>query len=165
MKCVLLLLLVTNLSGQSARQDQSRRPGAWQLKEPTSVEGALDSTLAALRERDASQSRLSQQLAHVMMRVADNDRQPAWPVLVSFTDKLTRELTGRQLDIVQIRTIRDCLIGVMRRAGTSTAGLASRLQQTFAAIGIDSSKTQLVVTDFIAVGEAVRGPDDSPVRQ
>jgi hypothetical protein len=30
-------------------------------------------------------------------------------------------------------------------------------------IGIDSSKTQLVVRDFIAVREAVQGPDDSPL--
>jgi len=30
-------------------------------------------------------------------------------------------------------------------------------------IGIDSSKTQPVVRDFIAVREAVQGPDDTPL--
>lgn len=105
------------------------------MKQPTSVEQALDATLAALKERNASQSRLSQQLAHVIMRLADNDRRPSWPVVVSFTDKLTRELIGSQLNSAQITTIRDCIIGVMRRAGTSTAGLASRLQQTLAGLG------------------------------
>jgi hypothetical protein len=59
--------------------------------------------------------------------------------------------------------MRECLIEVMRRTGTSNAGLASRLQQTLIGIGIGSEKTQLIVRDFIALREAVQGPDDSPL--
>jgi hypothetical protein len=138
-------------SSQSVRQEVSSTP-----------EQALDSTLATLKE-GASQSHLSQGLAHVMMRLAeDNPREP-WPVLVSFTDKLARELTGRQLNNAQITAMRECLIEVMRRTGTSNAGLASRLQQALIGIGIGSEKTQLIVRDFIALREAVQGPDDSPL--
>jgi len=98
-----------------------------------------------------------------MMRLAEDNPRELWPVLVSFTDKLTRELTGRQLNNAQITPMRECLIEVMRRTGTSNAGLASRLHQTLIGIGIGSEKTQLIVRDFIALREAVQGPDDSPL--
>jgi len=149
----------------------SPRPAAAQFNpaSPQSVrsstpEQALDSTLVTLKEGRASQRDLSQELAHVMMRLTENNHQPPWPVVVSFADKLTRELIGRQLNNAQITAMRECIVEVMRRTGTSNAGLASRLQQTLIVIGIDSSKTQLVVRDFIAVREAVQGPDDTPLR-
>jgi hypothetical protein len=144
-------------SPQSVRQDQSIAAVS------STPEQALDLTLVTLKEGRASQSHLSQELAHVMMRLAENNRQPPRPVVMSFTDKLTRELIGRQMNNAQITTMRECIVDVMRRTGTSNAGLASRLQQTLIGIGIDSSKTQLVVRDFIAVREAVQGPDDSPL--
>jgi hypothetical protein len=152
-------------SPQSVRQDESKPTTGEMVKQVSSTpEQALDSTLVTLKEGRASQSHLSQELAHVMMRLAENNHQPPWPVVVSFTDKLTRELSGRQMNNAQITTMRECIVEVMRRTGTSNAGLASRLQQTLIGILIDSSKTQLVVRDFIAVREAVQGPDDSPLR-
>jgi len=72
-------------------------------------------------------------------------------------------LIGRQMNNAQITTMRECIVEVMRRTGTSNAALATRLQQTLIGIGIDSSKTQPVVRDFIAVREAVQGPDDTPL--
>jgi hypothetical protein len=152
-------------SPQSVRQDESKPAsgGLWGKQVSSTPEQALDSTLVALKEGRASQSHLSQGLAHAMMRLAADNRQPPWPVLVSFTDKLTRELTGRQLNNAQITAMRECLIEVMRRTGTSNAGLASRLQQTLIGIGIGSEKTQLVVTDLISLREAIQGPDDSPL--
>jgi hypothetical protein len=144
-------------SPQSVRQDQSKPTVS------STPEQALDSTLVTLKEGHASQSHLSQELAHVMMRLAENNRQPPLPIVVSFTDKLTRELIGRQMNNAQITTMRECIVEVMRRTGTSNAALATRLQQTLIGIGIDSSKTQPVVRDFIAVREAVQGPDDTPL--
>ena len=152
-------------SPQSVRQDESKPAGGglWGKQVSSTPEQALDSTLATLKEGRASQSHLSQGLAHVMMRLAEDNPRELWPVLVSFTDKLTRELTGRQLNNAQITPMRECLIEVMRRTGTSNAGLASRLHQTLIGIGIGSKKTQLIVRDFIAIREAVQGSDDSPL--
>ncbi|HKN75026.1 MAG TPA: hypothetical protein VJW94_07605 [Candidatus Acidoferrum sp.] len=152
-------------SPQSVHQDESKPTGGGLRVEQVSstAEQALDSTLVTLKEGRASQSHLSQELAHVMMRLAENNHQPSWPVVVSFTDKLTRELISRQMNSAQIAMMRECIVEVMRITGTSNAGLASRLQQTLIGIGIESSKTQLVVRDFIAVREAVQGPDDSPL--
>jgi hypothetical protein len=152
-------------SPQSVRQDEPKPAGGglWEKQGSSTPVQALDSTLVTLNEGRASQSHLSQGLAHVMMRLAEDNRRPPWPVLVSFTDKLTRELTGRQLNNAQMTAMRECLIEVMRRTGTSNAGLASGLQQTLIGIGMGSEKTQLIVRDFIALREAVQGPDDSPL--
>ena len=152
-------------SPQSVGRDDSRPPGGglWVKQVSSTPEQALDSTLLTLKEVRTWQNHLSQGLAHVMMRFAEDSDRPPWPVVVSFTDKLTRELTGRQLNNAQITAMRECLIEVMRRTGTSNAGLASRLHQTLIGIGIGSEKTQLIVRDFIALREAVQGPDDSPL--
>src|SRR5258706_5491331 len=139
-------------------------PASPQSVRSSTPEQALDSTLVTLKEGRASQRDLSQELAHVMMRLTENNHQPPWPVVVSFADKLTRELIGRQLNNAQITAMRECIVEVMRRTGTSNAGLASRLQQTLIVISIDSSKKQLVVRDFISVRVAVQGPDDTPLR-
>jgi hypothetical protein len=150
---------------QSVRQDELKPAGrGWVKRVSSTPEQALDSTLVTLKEGRAWQSHLSQGLAHVMMRFAEDSDRPPWPVVVSFTDKLTRELIGKQPNSAQTTAMRECIVEVMRRTGTSNAGLASRLRQPLIGIGIDSSKTQLVVRDFIAVRETVQGPDDSPVR-
>jgi hypothetical protein len=152
---------------QSVRQDEFKPAGGGlRLKQVSSTpEQALDSTLVTMKEGRASQSHLSQGLAHVMMRLVEDGYRPPWPVVVSFTDKLTRELIGKQPNSAQSTAMRECIVEMMRRTGTSNAGLASRLQQTLIGIGIDSSKTQLVVRDLIAVREAVQGPDDSPLEK
>src|SRR5437773_4232164 len=140
-------------SPQSVGRDDSRPPGGglWVKQVSSTPEQALDSTLETLKEGRASQSHLSQGLAHVMMRFAEDGDRPPWPVVVSFTDKLTRELIGKQPNSAQTTAMRECIVEVMRRTGTSNPGLASRLQQTLTGIGIDSSKTQPAVRDFIAV--------------
>ena len=150
---------------QSVRRDEFKPAGVGlRMKQVSSTpEQALDSTLVTLKEVRTWQNHLSQGLAHVMMRFAEDSDRPPWPVVVSFTDKLTRELIGKQPNIAQTTAMRECIVEVMRRTGTSNAGLASRLQQALFGIGIDSSKTLLVVRDFIAVREAVQGPDDSPL--
>ncbi len=157
--CVLLALIY------SPRQTAAQvNPASPQVKRESSTpEQALDSTLVTLKEGRASQSHLSQELAHVMMRFAEDSDRPPWPVVVSFTDKLTRELIGKQPNSAQTTAMRECIVEVMRRTGTSNTGLASRLRQTLIGIGIDSSKTQLLVRHFIAVREAVQGPDDFPL--
>ena len=152
-----LSVLLPLIYSHGATAAQSNSPS------PQSVEQALDSTLVKLKEGRASQSRLSQELANLMMRLAENDHQPPRPVVVSFADKLTRELIGRQLNNAQITAMRECIVEAMRRTEMSNTGLAIRLQQTLIGIGIDPSKTQLIIRDFIAVREAVQGPDDSPL--
>jgi len=150
-----LFLFVLSLSGQSVREDEATR----------ATLSKLNSTLMALKDAGASQASLSQQLVDEMMSLAENEHRPSRPVVTSFADELTRELTGRGLNSAQITAMRQCIVEVMHRTGTSNLDLASRLQETLAGIGIGSSRRQLIVRNFIAVREAIRGPDDSPLRQ
>jgi len=98
-----------------------------------------------------------------MMSLAESDSRPPRPVVARFADELTSALIGRKLSSDQMTTVQQSIIEVLRRSGTSNLGLANRLQETLTALGISSSKTQLVLREFIAVGEAVQGPDDSPL--
>ena|SRR2546421_13103872 len=150
---------------QSVRRDEFKPAGGglWVKRVSSTPEQALDSTLVTLEEGHAWQNHLSQELAHVMMRFADDGHRPPWPVVVSFTNKLTRELIGKQPNSAQTIAMRECIVEVMRRTGTSNLNLASRLRETLAGIGVNSSKTQLVVRDFIVLREAVQGPDDTPL--
>ena len=128
-------------------------------------QAAIDSTLAALKEKGASQSRLSEQLAHAMMQLADKDRQPPWALVAIFADNLTRDLVGNQLTGRQDTALRECLSEAMRRTGTSNARLATRLQEILAAVALKSSRTQAIINDFIRLRESVQGPDDISNRQ
>jgi hypothetical protein len=150
---------------QPVRYDE-RTPvtgGLW-LMQQASERAAIDSTLAALKEKGASQSRLSEQLAHAMMRLADKDHQPPWPLVVSFADNLTRDLLGNQLTTAQNTALRECLSEAARPTGTSNARLATRLQEILAAAGLKPWKSQLIIDEFIKLRESIQGPDDIPVR-
>jgi hypothetical protein len=156
MKCVLscVFLFVVSMSGQSVREDGGTAAAI----------GKLNSTLVTLKDAGASRASLSQQLVDEMTSMAETGHRPPRPVVASFADELTRGLIGRKLNSAQMTAIQQCIVEVVRRAGTSNLGLANRLRETLISSGIDSSKTQLIVRNFIAVGEAVQGPDDSPLR-
>jgi len=48
----------------------------------------------------------------------------------------------------------------MRAGNVTNFRLAQRLRESLAALGANEANTDLVVRRFVAVGEAVRGPDD-----
>src|SRR5437879_1986393 len=141
---------------QSVRQDELKPAGRGWVKRvaSTPAEQALNSTLAALKEGNTSQGDLSQQLAHVMMRFAEDADRPPWPVVVSLTDKLTRELVGKQPNSDQKTAMRECIIEVMRREGTSNADLGSRIQDMIVGCRNDGWKVEIVCDGFYAGQEA-----------
>lgn len=125
---------------------------------------AIDSALAALQERGASPSRLSEQLAHAMMALVDKNHQPPWPLVAILAHNLTRDLLGNQLTAAQNTALRGLLSEAMRPTGTSNTRLASHLQEVLAAARLSPWKSQLIISDFIKLRESVQGPDDLPVR-
>ena len=96
--------------------------------------------------------------------VEEKDHRPPWPLVTTFADNLTHELRGKQLTNAQNTALRECLSEAVHRTGTSNARLASRLQGILATGGLTSSKTQVIISDFIKLREFVQGPDDLPVR-
>jgi len=137
--------------------------GWWVMQQPSEYT-AIDSALAALKEKGASQSRLSEQLAHAMMALVDKNHQPPWPLVAILADNLTRDLLGNQLTAAHDTALRELLSEAMRPTGTSNTRLASHLQEVLAAARLSPWKSQLIVSDFIKLRESVQGPDDIPVR-
>ena len=99
-----------------------------------------------------------------MMRLADKDHQPPWPLVVSFADNPTRDLLGNQLTTAQNTALRECLSEAARPTGTSNARLATPLQEILAAAALKPWKSQLIIDEFIKLRESIQGPDDIPVR-
>jgi hypothetical protein len=145
-----LLLFAIGLNGQAVRENDA----------DSAAISKLNSALMALNDARASQASVSEQVVEGMMLLADNEERPLRPVVERFADGLIRELVGKHLNSDQLTAIRQCIVGVMHRTGASNLNLATRLQETLTSIGIASWKKQLIVKDFIKVGEAVRGPDD-----
>ena len=123
----------------------------------------LNDTLMALKDPGASRASLSRQLVDEMMSLAEKDHQQVRPIVAAFADELTGALIGQKLNKSQISAVQQAIVEIMRRFGSSNES-ACHLQETLTAIGTGYSKTQLIVRDLIAVGEAVRGADDSPLR-
>ena len=125
----------------------------------------LDSTLTALKNASAPPGSLSRQLAEIMMTLAVPDSQPARSEVVGFTDEFTRALAGTRFSNDQMAALRQCLVDVMHTAGTSNFALARRLQDILTAIRVDDRKASLVIRRFLAIREAVRGPDDTGIER
>jgi hypothetical protein len=166
MKCLLscCLLLAIGESQPVSHDEPIPVAERWWLMQQPSEDATINSTLAALKQAGASESRLSQQLAHAMMGLTEKDHRPPWPLVTTFADNLTHELLGKQLTNAQNTALRECLSEAVHRTGTSNARLASRLQGILATGGLTSSKTQVIISDFIKLREFVQGPDDLPVR-
>ena len=99
-----------------------------------------------------------------MMRLADKDHQPPWPLVVSFADNPTRDLLGNQPTTAQNTALRECLSEAAKPTGTSNARLATPLQEILAAAALKPWKSQLIIDEFIKLRESIQGPDDIPVR-
>ena len=119
----------------------------------------LSAILQALKDNREPSPSLSNQLAGVMMAMAQPSHPPSLPAVASFADVLTTALTGKYLTSTDVIVLRGSIADVLRSSG-ATFIPASRLLETLTANGIDSSKTQEIVKRYIAIGEEVRGPDD-----
>jgi hypothetical protein len=146
-------LIALSLHSQTVRESQV----------PTTTSSKINDILVALKDPNVSRASLSQQLVDQMISLAEKGRQPPRPIVTAFTDELTGALKGRKLDKSQITSMQQSIVEMMQEPVSSNLEPACHLRETLTAIGIDNFKIQLIVRDFIAVGEAVRGPDDSPV--
>ena len=117
--------------------------------------------LMALKNAGAAHASLTNQLVEVMMALANKDRQPARSTVVSFADEFTGILFGRALTNGQLDGFA-AAIGEVMTGSTTNFKSSGHFRDIMTAVGIDSMKKQTVTRRFIAIGEEVRGPDDSP---
>jgi hypothetical protein len=153
----LLVLSASTPNPPSTRQTVRER------EVPTTTSGKINDILLALKDPNISRATLIQQLVDQMISLAAKGHQPPRPIVTAFAEELTGALKGQKLDKSQIVAAQRSIVEMMQQADSSNFEPACRLRETLTAIGIDNSKIQLVVRDFIAVGEAVRGADDSPL--
>ncbi|MDQ2900004.1 MAG: hypothetical protein M3Y07_09420, partial [Acidobacteriota bacterium] len=112
---------------------------------------------------NASHGSLTQQLVDAMTSLAQEDRRPSRPTLESFADEFIGALTGMSVTNAQVITLQRSITEVLLSSTTNLKS-ASRLREILTALHIGDSKVRVITKRFIAIGEEVRGPDDSPLR-
>jgi hypothetical protein len=158
------LVIFSATNSVSAPDPPSTRQTVRESEVPTTTSSKIDGILLALKDPNVSRASLSQQLVDQMISLAEKGHQPSRPIVTAFADELTRALKGQKLDKSQITAVKRSIVEMMQEP-VSNLEPACHLRETLTAIGIDNSKIQLIVRDFIAVGEAVRGADDSPLKR
>ena len=141
-----LVLFGTSLVGQSEKSPDLNK---------------LRPILIALKSSSASRPSLTNQLVEAMMALANKDRQPARSTVVSFADEFTGMVFGKSLTNDQLDGLA-AAIGEVMTGSTTNFKSSGHFRDILTAVGIDSMKKQTVTRRFIAIGEEVRGPDDSP---
>jgi hypothetical protein len=166
--CIMLAALIVN--GQTFNQPfdrvnpQSSRPAA-AIPRPTSVAQTVTkmwSILMALKNQSGPSDLLSQQLADSMLALALPERQPTRAELVAFTVELSNVLSATSFNEEQGTNLQQCIVDVMRAGNVTNYQLARRLRETLTALGL--KEPNAVIRTFVAVSEAVRGPDDQGLR-
>ncbi len=115
-----------------------------------------------LQNLGADRVSVTRQLVDAMMALADVNRPPSRLTVEDFAGEFVRAVIGKRLTSAQLSIFQRSIAEVM---GGSTANFnsASRLRATLTALRVDSSETQMITKSVLAIGEEVRGPDDSPV--
>ncbi len=121
----------------------------------------LQPILMALKTPAVSRSSLTTQLADAMMSLTSSDRQPSRSTVVSFADEFTSALIGKDLTN-QLSALQQSICEVLSGSTTNFKS-ASHFRDALTALSIESSEKQALSTRFMAIGDEVRGPDDSPV--
>ncbi|MGO9241058.1 MAG: hypothetical protein ACLQBJ_09635 [Bryobacteraceae bacterium] len=123
----------------------------------------LRSALQALKDRGASRTTLSRQLADAILSLAQAGHEPSRSAVASFSEELTAALLGKDLTKEQLTAVEQSIGEVLHVTG-ATSIPASRLRETLTALGVDATMSQTVTRRLIAMGEEVRGPDDMPAK-
>ena len=157
-----LLTFVPATNSASTPDAPCTRQTVRESEVPTTTSSKINDILLALKDPNVSRASLSQQLVDQMISLAEKGHQPPRPIVSAFADDLTGALKDQKLNKSQITAVERSIIEMMQEPFSSNLEPACHLRETLTAIGIDNSTILLIVGDFIAVGEAVRGADDSP---
>ena len=130
--------------------------------QPAAPLSKLNETLHALARPGASSVSLSAQLVDEMMSLAPSDSQPSRGALAGFANDFTAAMIGKDLTDTRVTTLQRCIADLLSGSGTNSKP-AKLLRDELTAISVATSRIPSIITRFIAVGEEVRGPDDTPV--
>ena len=134
------------------------------LSQSKTAASELHSTLTALRDRNASRSLLSQRLAAEIMSLTDTDQRPSPHTVSEFADEFVGALIGKDLTQAQVTNLQRSITEMLDASTKRNYVPASRLREAVTALRVDPREKQAITRSFIAIGEEIRGPDDTPVR-
>jgi hypothetical protein len=120
---------------------------------------SLKTALYALTGSDADRTFVTKQLADAIMPLARSNRQLSRQNVEDFATELARSMIGKELTIVQVRSLENAITEMMRGSVPNYTS-TGHLRDALSAIHIDSADMHVVTTRFLAIGEEVRGPDD-----
>jgi hypothetical protein len=117
----------------------------------------------AMVSADAPDDSVSRTLVNAMTAIANHEHQPTRQELVQLADALRGAIAGKQISDAQLAVLSRCVVDALRGEGGSNLLLASQVRATLGALRVGDAKVDLIIQRFVAIGEAVRGPDDLPV--
>ena len=147
---ILLSGLALNLSGQTS---------------PAAVPGDVQAIakLGPLMRTVMQSGASATELTDTILAIALKDRQPTRQEVSGFTEALADAKAPGPIPSAQVSALQRCIVDILRDQSASNFALAQRLRQALTAIRVNDLKTDLIIRRFLAVGEAVRGPDDFKV--
>ncbi len=155
--CILLSGLVLNVNGQTPRAT-------------VPVDTQAIAKLGSLTRIVMQSGVRGTELTDTILAIAMKDREPTRQAVSGFTEALANAKVTGPIPSAQVSALESCIVGVLRDESTSNFALAERLRHALTALRVNDLKTDLIIRRFLAIGEAVRGPDDikvidEPVRQ
>lgn len=144
--CCCILLAGLSLSGQT----------------PEAVAALTPAVIKVLVSAGTPDDSVSQALVDDMMSLALQERQPTAKQVVGFVNALRGAAVGRPVSALQVSGLSRGILDVLRRQGISNLALAAQVRTALTELGVGDQKADLIIRQFVALGEAVRGPDDSP---
>lgn len=104
-----------------------------------------------MKDAAASQPALSQQLADVILLLAERDRLPSRNTVMAFTDELTGALIGKDFNgNARPRWLLGPIVEILSSSGANFTK-ASRLGDTLKSLGVDTTRTQRITSKFIRI--------------
>ncbi len=116
----------------------------------------------ALLTAGAADDTASQALTDASMAVSFKAHPPTRQQVVDFSNALRGAAAGKPANATQLSIVSRCILNILRSRGLSNFALAAQLRSALTALQTNSQKIDLAVQRYIAIGEAVRGPDALP---
>jgi hypothetical protein len=127
----------------------------------------LNSTLLTLKDGAARDS-VGRQLAADLSAVADPDHRPTLYILTKLADSLVTAVPVRNLRVELLSPVTGRIVDVLHSAGTSTVGFYEAVgaaEKALTAMGVAAPQAHSIADALTTLGQQVRGPDDSPVKE
>jgi|SRR5579862_1035872 len=155
------LLACGTLAAQQTRPEEITPSTPWLERLRADLSGTMSAT--KLKERAFHTA-----VADDIMALAEPDHQPSRALVQEFATDLTTALLPRGWPVRRlVRQLTADIERVLQSAGTSTAEFHEAVddaQKVLIALGVSTPAAENLARHLRAIGEQVRGPEDTPIQ-